>query len=105
MVRAFLKANEIRQKRRVEEINSTAHLQGLYVYEAIGRLSPVLHAFAKKGTKPKPYLKDPFQLSGDEKGDDETEEEKEKREKQEALRARLYMDNMIRAGKNWGNGR
>lgn len=38
-------------------------LQGAYVYEAICRVSPVLHAFAKKGAKPMPYLSEPYALS------------------------------------------
>ena len=35
-------------KRRMERINAEAHLMGLYVYEALCDVSPVLHAFAKK---------------------------------------------------------
>lgn len=30
-------------------------LQGMYIYDAISRLSPILRAFAKKGTKAQPY--------------------------------------------------
>lgn len=95
----FLKAHELRMKREQEQTNFNAYLQGFYVYEAVGRLAPILHAFAKKGAKPKPYPKEPFDLTGKE---EETDEEKEKREQAEALRAEVYMMNMVRAGQNWG---
>lgn len=96
MARAFLQAENMRRSRQAEETNRTAHLQGLYVYEAVGRLAPILHAFAKKGAKPMPYLKEPFDFN------EETQEKKEEREKAEALRAEVYMMNMVRAGKGWG---
>lgn len=47
-------------KMRLEHENYNAWLQGAYVYDAISAVSPVLHAFAKKGTKPVPYLKEPY---------------------------------------------
>ena len=30
-------------------------MQGLYIYEALCDVAPILHAFAKPGTKPLPY--------------------------------------------------
>lgn len=33
---------------------------GNYVYDALCAVSPVLHAFAKSGTKPMPYHKEPY---------------------------------------------
>lgn len=59
LVAAYRKAEEIRANRRNQEM----WLQGAYVYEAICRVSPVLHAFAKKGAKPMPYLSEPYALS------------------------------------------
>lgn len=47
-------------KHRRERENYLAWLQGAYVYDAICAVSPILHAFAKKGTKPLPYLKKPY---------------------------------------------
>lgn len=53
---AFIKAHKLR-----EQIEDThAWQQGAYVYEAIACLVPVLHAFAKKGTKPKEYPDKPY---------------------------------------------
>ena len=42
--------------------NQNLWLQGAYIYEAILDVSPVLHAFAKKGAKPVPYREQPFDL-------------------------------------------
>lgn len=83
-------------RRRMERINAEAHLMGLYVYEALCDVSPVLHAFAKKGTKPKPFRTEPYSLNGEKKDNSEQKEEAER------LRAEIYMKQMVRAGKNWG---
>ena len=83
-------------KRRMERINAEAHLMGLYVYEALCDVSPVLHAFAKKGTKPRPFRTEPYGMA------DKKEEKSEKQKEAERLRAEIYMKQMMRAGKNWG---
>lgn len=87
------------EKRRKEWKNAELHLQGLYFYEALCDASPVLHAFAKKGTRPRPYRTEPYKLYG---AKEETEEEKRKQEEKELIKAKLYMNNMVRAGKHWG---
>ena len=79
LVKYYRKAMRIRQ----ELSNQQAWLQGLYVYEAIADLTPILHAFAKKGSRPKPYPTKPFDLSG-------TKEKKERAEKADA-KAYAYM--------------
>ncbi len=56
--RYYRKADRLRQERA----NTEAWLQGAYVYDAILGAAPVLHAFAKKGTKPRPYREEPFPL-------------------------------------------
>ena len=83
-------------KRRTERVNAEAHLMGMYIYEALCDVSPVLHAFAKKGTRPKPYRTEPYGMSGSSKEKDDRQEEAER------LRAEIYMKQMMRAGKNWG---
>ena len=35
----------------------------MYIYDAIGRLSPILRAFSKKGTKPEPYVPEAYPIS------------------------------------------
>lgn len=63
----YVKAEQIRQKKR----NTELWLQGAYIYQAIGSLSPVLNAMA--GGKAKPYLKEPMALTKDEQIERENE--------------------------------
>lgn len=96
MVKAFLEAEKLRRKRD----NAMAWLQGAYVYDAIGRLVPILHPFPKKGTKAEPYLSMPY---GEEKSlEDMTEEEREIAEENELKKERIRMLNMRIAGSKWG---
>ena len=73
LVKAFRKAEELKTDRKNQEM----WLQGAYIYEALCRVSPILHAFAKKGTKPVPYLTEPFAIN--EKQAEHTEEENAKK--------------------------
>lgn len=50
------KAHELKTKRE----NYQAWLQGAYIYDALCAVSPLLQAFASKGTKAHPYLKYPY---------------------------------------------
>ena len=61
-------------------------LQGLYIYEAIGDMVPVLRPFAKSGTRPAEYPSEPYAISAEER------EERRKRDeeaKAEELSVRL----------------
>ena len=69
----FRKAEELRNEKRNEEL----WLQGMYVYEAICDVAPILHAFAKKGTKPNPYASKPYPLTS--KQVEQVEEEKQRK--------------------------
>lgn len=73
LVIAYRKADELRMSRKNQEM----WLQGAYIYEALTRVSPLLHAFAKKGTKPVPYLVEPFAIT--EKQAEYQQEEKDKK--------------------------
>ena len=55
----YREAEELRNEKKNQEL----WLQGMYIYEAIADLSPVLHAFAKKGTKPQPYSDAPYPIT------------------------------------------
>lgn len=59
LVRAYRKAEEL----RADKQNLYLWLQGRYIYDALTRVAPVLHAFAKKGTKPGPYMEEPYPLT------------------------------------------
>lgn len=94
LIRDFLKAEKYRQERETY----MAWLNGAYVRAAIA--SSIGNAFIKKGMPANEYP-DPPKFSAEEESM-ETEEQMEERDEQEALLARIYMDNMVRAGKNWG---
>lgn len=99
MVTAFRKADRLRQKRE----DAQAWLQGRYIYDALGRLSPILHAFAKKGAKAEPYLDRPY-LDQAEEPDPEnmTEDQRALYEENQLKKERIRMLNLRLAGANWG---
>lgn len=72
LVAAYRKADELRMNRKNQEM----WLQGAYIYDALCRVSPLLHAFAKKGTKPIPYISEAYAIT--EKQAELKEEEKAK---------------------------
>lgn len=74
LVRAYRRAFKIRQDRE----NYFAWLQGMYFYEAICDVSPILHAFAKSGTRPRPYPDKPYEFAV-KKPKEETNAEKQTR--------------------------
>lgn len=53
-----------------------AWLHGRYNYEALCAVAPLLHAFAKSGSKPAPYRESPYPLT--KKGVEQKELEVEK---------------------------
>lgn len=80
LVKFYRKADDIRKKR----INQEAWLQGAYFYNALCSVSPVLHAFAKNGTEPLPYMEEPFPLTRKER---DVREEEIMQERAERFRA------------------
>lgn len=80
----YLKAYKIKQEQKNQEL----WLQGVYIYEALIDVSPILHPFSKKGTKPLEYPKKPYSLF---------EDKKEKEEEIEIERKRA-----LDFFKNWG---
>ena len=73
----YRKAEELRAKNR----NQDLWLQGMYIYEALCDVSPVLRAFAKKGVKPIPYREKPYPLTQKERAQLERDEVRAKNEK------------------------
>ena len=73
LVKYYRKAEELRNERRNQEL----WLQGMYIYEALCDVSPVLRAFTAKGAKPTPYSSKPYPLTN--KQIQEDEEEKQRR--------------------------
>ena len=86
LAKYYRKADEITQARRNQEL----WLQGMYIYEALCDVSPVLNAFAKKGTKPNPYTDHPYALSSKDRA-----AEKKLKEQREREKARRYMESKM----------
>lgn len=72
LAKYYRKADEL----KLERANQELWLQGMYIYEAICDASPILQAFAKRGTKPHPYAEKPYALT--EKQRERNAEDKEK---------------------------
>ena len=83
LAKYYRQADEIRRTRRNQEL----WLQGMYIYEALCDVSPVLNAFAKKGTKPNPYIDHPYPLSNK-----DIKAEKKLREQRDREKAKQYME-------------
>jgi hypothetical protein len=62
----------------------------MYVYDAISRLSPVLHAFVKKGTKPQPYVEEAYPINKK-----KVDDAKERKERAKAEKGRRYMEGLM----------
>lgn len=77
----YRKAFELSKSRKNQEL----WLQGMYIYEALCDVSPVLQAFAKPGTKPLPYLDKPYAISTKEIKEQKEAIEKENRKKAMAM--------------------
>lgn len=77
LVKAYRKADELRKRQR----NAEFHLQGLYFYEALCDVSPLLHAFAKSGTQAIPYSAQPYALGEKEVRERQIEKLKEQAKK------------------------
>ncbi len=82
-------AYELQIKHKDEEF----WMQGMYIYDALCRVSPILHAFSKSGTKPLPYPDKPYMSNV---VFEKTEEEKEKEIENARLIARLHFENWAR---------
>ena len=83
LAKYYRQADELKRKRKNQEL----WLQGMYIYEALCDVSPILRAFAKKGTKPLPYPDHPYSITAK-----EIEEERKLQEKREREKARRYME-------------
>ena len=91
LTKYYRKAHELQRKRRNEDL----WLQGMYVYEALCDASPLLQAFAKKGTKAHPYVDRPYSITKDDR-----DEERKLKEQRDREKAKQYMlDKMAKINK------
>ena len=88
LVKYYRKAEELRNEKRNQEL----WLQGMYIYEAICDVSPILHAFAKKGAKPHPYPSKPYAIS-----EKQIRKEREERERKIAEKGKRFMEALMQS--------
>ena len=87
LVKYYRKSAEIKR----DMTNQELWLQGLYVYEALCNVSPLLHAFARKGAKAHPYPSQPYAVSEKQRKIDE-----EERERKVAERGMMLMEKLMK---------
>lgn len=92
LTKFYRESHKLKVKQKDEEL----WMQGMYIYEALCDVSPILHAFSKKGTKPLPFSEKPY-LFNSEKF--KSEEEKEQEKKNAELIARLHFETWARETK------
>ena len=86
LVKYYRKAEELRNEKRNQEL----WLQGMYIYEAFCDVAPILHAFAKKGTKPTPYSAKPYPLN-----DKQIERDEEEKQRKLTEKGKRFMEAMV----------
>ena len=88
LVKYYRKAAELRKEMKNEEL----WLQGMYFYEAICDVSPILNANAKKGTKPHPYSEKPYSITNTQR-----EREEEERARRVAEKGKRVMEALMQS--------
>lgn len=91
LVRGYREAYELKKEAKEYELWK----QGMYIYESLLNVSPILHAFAKNGTKPLPYPDKPYGIKEQEK----TEEDLEREAEQERVKAKIHFMSLVMAYK------
>lgn len=95
LTKYYLKAFKLKERREAIKSKWTIWEQGLYIYEALCDVSPIIRAFSK-ATKPLQYLEKPYGL--DELAEEkEREKTKEEKEKVELMRAQIFFKNWAKA--------
>lgn len=101
MTKMYLKAYKVKLDRQIEMDQWNIWKQGMYIYEALCDVSPVLHAFSKSGTKPLPYSKTPYGMEeyANKIEDKENKEPTAQEVENERLKAQIFFSNWARATK------
>jgi hypothetical protein len=85
----YRKAFELTQERH----NTELWLQGRYFYDALCAVAPLLQGFAKKGTKARPYLSEPYVLFSKQAESKEEDNAKKTYNKGKAFMERFMVSN------------
>lgn len=98
LTKVYLKAYRIKEEREFQNIKWQLWEQGLYIYEALCDVSPILRAFSK-AKKPLPYPEKPYGIDKEEKDKEENKkQEKENKKKElEVYRAQVFFENWAKA--------
>ena len=83
LVKYYRRAAEIRDEKRNQEL----WLQGMYFYEALCDVAPIMHAMAKKGTKARPYPEQPYSIT-----EKQRRREREERERRVAEKGKRMLE-------------
>ena len=89
----YRKAAELKNERKNQEL----WLQGMYIYEALCDVSPIMHAMAKKGTKPHPYPESPYAIT-----ENQRKREVEEKERKVAMKGKRMFEAFIAQSKKQG---
>ena len=95
LTRYYRQAAELNVERKNQEL----WLQGLYIYEALCDVAPILQAMAKKGTKARPYPEQPYAIT-----EKQRKREAEEKERRVAMKGKRMMEMFMRASKKEGKG-
>lgn len=88
LVKYYRHADELKVERKNQEL----WLQGLYVYEALCDVAPILQAMAKKGTKARPYPEQPYAITEKQRRREEIE-----KERNIANKGKRFMEQLMKA--------
>lgn len=91
LARYYRKAYQIKQ----DEINNTAWLQGLYIYDAVS--TALYNSLRGKNTRAREYQKQPFDFN---KHKEKTEAEKAREVEIEQQKAAAWMENFVRVNQS-----
>lgn len=97
MTKYYLKAYKMKLNDKVEMDQWNMWKQGVYIYEALCDVSPILHAFAKNGTKPLPYRKAPYGYEDKQRKLEENREPTPQEIENERLKAQIFFSNWAKA--------
>ena len=86
LTKYYRQADEIRNDRRNQEL----WLQGMYIYDALCDVAPILHSMAKRGTKARPYVERPYAIT-----EKQRLREAEEKERLNALKAKRFMEALM----------
>lgn len=96
LTKYYQKAFELKEKREAIKDKWARWEQGLYIYEALCDVSPILRAFSK-AKKPLQYPSKPYGLEDIQQNKEQNEVQKEKKQEVEKLRAQIFFENWARA--------